>query len=333
MTCMLPKSRILSALLVGLGVALMVAGLVVPRFYHADARLPLDLENTTWTISDPQAQTRLLTDPDGRVLESPVTQQFHMEIQQPADADSAGVRIGSTLVRDSQQEDRDRLITASTWNYPMDRVTGEALGPADLTHTIGMPPAQVPVEGVWLKFPTDTQQTTYEVFDQTLRRAEPATFIDEVNMDGRSVYHFEQVIEPTNVALEYAGVFNSTDIDGERADLYYSATKDYYVDQVTGLVVDLHVLIDAYYATDEDVRETYLLFDGQRDAAQVESTLAEVSGVRSQSASDTIRWIVVGIGGVIVLVGLVGAFTSRRKRRNGDVDKEGNVEATGSTRA
>ncbi|MDO5454846.1 MAG: DUF3068 domain-containing protein, partial [Corynebacterium sp.] len=47
---MLPKSRILSALLVGLGAALMVGGLLSPALINADGRLPLDLENTTWTI-------------------------------------------------------------------------------------------------------------------------------------------------------------------------------------------------------------------------------------------------------------------------------------------
>ena len=49
---MLPKSRIVSALLVGVGLALIVAGLIAPRFLNGDARFPLNLENTTWTLHD-----------------------------------------------------------------------------------------------------------------------------------------------------------------------------------------------------------------------------------------------------------------------------------------
>ena len=41
---MLSTSRILAALLTGLGIALIVGGLLAPRFLIGDGRLPLDLE-------------------------------------------------------------------------------------------------------------------------------------------------------------------------------------------------------------------------------------------------------------------------------------------------
>ena len=156
---MLSTSRILSVLLLGLGVALLVAGLVVPRFIHADGRMPLDPAATTWTLRDDGAQTRLMTDPDGRVLEAPVTRQLHLEVQNPADGDEATVRIGDTFLRESRQEELDRLISAQVWSYRLDRLDGSATSPATLTDQIGSPGLQVDVEGVWLKFPTDAQQT------------------------------------------------------------------------------------------------------------------------------------------------------------------------------
>ena len=49
---MLPKSRVISIVLLGLGAALLVAGIIAPQFLHASARLPLDLSGATYTLTD-----------------------------------------------------------------------------------------------------------------------------------------------------------------------------------------------------------------------------------------------------------------------------------------
>ncbi|MDK6259881.1 MULTISPECIES: DUF3068 domain-containing protein [Corynebacterium] len=207
---MLPKSRVVSALLVGLGVALLVAGLLAPRLLPADARLPLDIGQQTWTVHDDSARTRLMTDPDGRVLDSPVSRQYHLTLEEPSDDDTVSVRVGSTLSRDSLQDDADRLITAGVWNWRMDRLSGRPEGAALLSDQLASPTTEVDMGGVWLKFPADAQQTTYDVFDETLREAHPAEFQEELEIDGREVYRYHQVIEPANVRERYAGVFNET---------------------------------------------------------------------------------------------------------------------------
>lgn len=340
---MLPKSRILSALLVGLGITLIVAGLIAPRMLNADGRLPLDLEQTTWTLRDDAATTRLLA--DGRQLETPVTRQLHLEIQEPATEDTATVRIGTSLLRESQQEDSDRLITAATWAYELDRHTGEATTPATLTHTIGMPPVEVPVDGVWLKFPSDAQQTTYDVFDPVLREARPATFVEETEIAGRTVYQYRQVIEPTNVARLYAGVFTTADLDGERGMLHHSATTDYYVDQVTGLVVDVETRIDDFYAPagaedDPAAREPFLRFDGARDDAQVEALADELNDRPDPDTVNLVRWIVVAVGLIVLAIALAGAFLTGgrngRRRKNPAVSGNGRAaprDSAGATPA
>lgn len=318
---MLPKSRIVSALLVGLGIALIVGGLVAPRFLDADGRLPLGLEHTTYTLRDDAATTRLLA--DGRQLQSPVVKQLHLDIQEPASAEAASVRIGSTLMRESGQDESDRLIMASTWGYELDRLSGEAKTPANLTHTLGMPPQQVDVNGVWLKFPSNPEQTTYEVFDETLRQARPATFVEAEEIDGREVYRYRQEIEPTNVAHLYASLFNTADIEGDRGVLYHSAKTDFVVDAVTGLVVDVETEINDFYAApgtegDEAARVPFLVFEGSRDDAQVQAAVAELNGSPAPATMKLIRWIVVGVGFVILLFALAGAFLSgqaKGKRR------------------
>ena len=306
---MLPKSRILSAILVGLGVALIAGGASAPAFINQDARLPLDLENTTWTIRDDSASTRLIT--DGRVLEVPVVRQLHLDIQEPATDDATGVRVGSTWMRESFQDEQDRLISAGTWSYTMNRVSGQAETPATYAHTIGMPTEEVEMEGVWLKFPSNAEQTTYEVFDETLQESRPATYIDSEEREGRTLHHYRQVIEPTNVAELHDGMFTTGEIDGEEAPLFHSATRDIYVDQISGLVVDMDIEVDDYYAfsAEGEERRTVLTFDGGREDAQVSAALEEVSGITAQSSARVIQWIVIGLGVLLALIGLVGAFT------------------------
>ena len=50
---MLPKSRIVSAVILGVGLALLAAGVLYPRIVVTDARMPLNLEQTTVTLVDP----------------------------------------------------------------------------------------------------------------------------------------------------------------------------------------------------------------------------------------------------------------------------------------
>ena len=118
------QSRIWSALFVGLGVALIVGGLVAPRFLLGDGRLPLDLGDVTWTIEDPDGMR------DGEP--TPVTRQLHLEIRDPSDEDVASVRVGDSVRAGEEGSDFDNLVTASTWAFEMDRVTGETSSPAQV---------------------------------------------------------------------------------------------------------------------------------------------------------------------------------------------------------
>lgn len=314
---MLPKSRLLSFLVLSIGVALLVAGLVAPRFLPGDSRLPLDLETTTWTLVDEDAQTRLMTDPGGRVLDVGVSRQLHLEIQNPADDEGATLRVGETLMRDSLQEDLDRLISAEVWTFGIDRLTGEFTTPAILTDQLASPVSEVSVDGVWLKFPADAQQATYEVFEPRLRQARPAEFVEELDLNGRAVHRYRQEVEPTNIAELYASPFNTTTFaDGERGYLFHSVTRDFLVDRVSGLVVEIREDVDAYYGTlDGEKREQVLLFEGQMPQEQIDAHLRAASEIRDPAVMDTMRWVVLGVGGLLVLLGLVGASGVFGRRR------------------
>lgn len=140
---MLPKSRIFSALTVGLGVMLLVWGFLAPQFLHFDGRMPLDLRNTTVTLQDEQAQT--LVRQQGKVVTVPVTRQYHAEFMDPVDANSVTTRLGVTTMRDSNQDELDRLIDATVWSYRLDRYTGQALTLRRSRISPPAPPARCPL--------------------------------------------------------------------------------------------------------------------------------------------------------------------------------------------
>ena len=68
---MLPKSRIVSALAIGLGLALVAWGVLFPYIVPTDARLPLSLKQTTMTLVDQHATQRIPS--DGTTYTGPMT--------------------------------------------------------------------------------------------------------------------------------------------------------------------------------------------------------------------------------------------------------------------
>ncbi|AIG63630.1 hypothetical protein CATYP_01880 [Corynebacterium atypicum] len=325
---MLPKSRVVSALLVGLGVALVVAGLLAPRALPADTRLPLDLGQQTWTITDPHARTRLMTNPQGRVLDAPVTRQLHMTLEEPANEDTVSVRVGSTLARDSMQSDADRLIDAKVWNWRMDRLSGEPVGSAVLADQLASPTKNVEMGGVWLKFPANAERKNYDVFDETLRRAYPAEFAEEVEIAGRTIYRYHQHIDPQNVRAQYAHPFNEVELhqegegDGDGGDtatgyLFHSVSRDIFVDQATGLVVRLDEQVTDFYGRDAgDRAETVLEFSGTMPDEQVEALLDAASSADAARATGPVSWALIAGGAVVTVIGIAGAFGAFRSWRN-----------------
>ena len=209
---MLPASRVLSAVAIAIGLALVVGAGLAPRFVHNDARLPLDVQHTTF---------RLVDDATG------YQRQLHWDLLEPADAESVAVRVGSTLVRSAEDDqagqpdeqpgdshaednpDTTELVDADVWAFDMDRRSGEALSTAQLSHTLVTPAAHVEIDGQWLKFPVNAEKTSYDVFDETLRESHPAAFQEEVTVDGVELYRYRQVIDPVNVASKYADARNT----------------------------------------------------------------------------------------------------------------------------
>lgn len=303
---MLPKSRILAAVLAGLGAALVVAGLLAPSVLLSGNRLPLALGEATWTLTDPDG-TR-----DGRP--APVTRQLHMEIQEPSDGDTASVRVGDTLRAGESGSDFNDLLTASTWSYAIDRVSGTATAPAEAQLVMGMPATQVPIDGAWLTFPAPAPHGTIEVFDPALRGTAPATFAGEEDIAGRAVYRYSQRIDPVNLAMRYADPRNTLTLEGEdgeplRTFLHHAADREILVDQETGVVVGVDERVDDYYADAEGrgIRNV-VTYDAAMDREDVERLVRKVAEAQTAVANQGWWNVLTWVGAALALASLLSAL-------------------------
>ena len=298
--------RPIAALVAGSGVALLVAGLLAPNVLLSNERLPLGLGQATWTIEDPDG-TR-----DGK--SAPVTRQLHMEIMEPASDDVAAVRIGDTVRAGEAAGDFDNLLTATTWSYEMDRISGGAVGPAQAQVILGMPAAEVPVDGAWLKFPSPAPETDVDVFDPVLRGTAPARFVDTQEIGGRTVNRYQQTIAPTNIAQRYADPRNTLTIDGERTFLTHTAERELLVDEQTGVVVGINERVDDYYA-DANGRgvQNVVTYDGRMDEGQIAEFAKRVGDAQPGWTSKALWWSVAGAGALLALIGLIAALRPMRR--------------------
>lgn len=303
---MLRFSRSLAALVAGVGIALVVAGVLAPRVLLSGERLPLALGDATWTI----------TDPDGmRAGQSaPVTRQLHLEVMEPSGDERAAIRVGDSVRAGEAPGDFENLVSATTWSYELDRVSGEALSPAQAQVIFAMPAAQVAVNGVWLKFPSPAPASDVDVFDPVLRGSAVARFVDTQEIGGRTVNRYQQTVAPTNIAQRYADPRNTLTVDGERTFFTHAAERELLVDEQTGVVVGINERVDDYYADAEgNGVQNVLTYDGRMDEAQVTELVQRVGQAQPKAANPLLWWIVTGVGAVLALVGLIGSVVSARR--------------------
>lgn len=303
---MLRFSRSLAALVAGVGIALVVAGVLAPRVLLSGERLPLALGDATWTITDPDG-TR-----EGK--SAPVTRQLHLEVMEPSGDERAAIRVGDSVRAGEAPGDFENLVSATTWSYELDRVSGEALSPAQAQVIFAMPAAQVPVDGAWLKFPSPAPASDVDVFDSVLRGTAPARFVDTQEIGGRTVNRYQQTVAPTNVAQRYADPRNTLTIDGERTFFTHAAERELLVDEQTGVVVGINERVDDYYADAKgNGVQNVLTYDGRMDEAQVADLVERVGQAQPKVANPLLWWVVTGVGAVLALVGLIGSVVSARR--------------------
>jgi hypothetical protein len=186
------------------------------------------------------------------------------------------------------------VISATQERIALDRVTAQSV------QCCGENPRH---QGLTLKFPFDTKQTTYQFWDGPAQRALPAAFTRIETIDGVDVYRFEQRINRLDIGdQEIPGtVAGDPDTPSVQTDIIYSNTKTLWAEPATGIIVKAQ----------QDVTQVLETPGGEQVLTLVDAVLTYDEATVSNNADDAaagarqLRLLGTILPAVALLLGLV----------------------------
>lgn len=220
--------RTVASVSVGLGVALLVAAVLVRSYaYPALAKVPTNYEGLTHLAGQ---GVQVLNFDTLKTETTDVSVTSRTIADSAADApDSVGVWVNSTTVTRADGSD----FQQQTERAAFDKVSGVAVDCDTCQNWVEESKGErvaVAREGQVYKFPFDTQKQDYLQWDGTIGKATPARYVGEEDIDGLHVYKFVQTIEPQVVAAPLKPADN--------AEMWYSMTRTFYIEPATGAPIN-----------------------------------------------------------------------------------------------
>ena len=239
-------------ILAGLG-AFLVTVALLSRFYAYGqlAVVPLDQDTTSVsegpdaTIFDIASQREINVD-----LESVRTVVGDVEASEAASEElGRDIAIWETAVVNDEDptgvgEDNPPR-SASHDRVAFDRHTGETVICCDTYTSTSADDRGVEIkdttgfEGLYFKFPFQTEQKTYQFWDGSLGEAPDIEFQEVESIEGLEVYRFEQQIPATTVATinAPASIFGIDEEGDVALDRVYSNTRTLWIEPETGVII------------------------------------------------------------------------------------------------
>jgi len=325
-------SRILPCILVGLGAFLLAIAILIPTYTVGKLeKTPLDLEVTTVATGNGSVlnSAALLGGKAQVDTNVPIVAQRYVTTQDPSDADIITVEAGQTVRRTDKQGDTG-LLTATLDRVTLDRVSSMPTNdPVGTVQTSSDQPAEeVSRDGLQYKFPFNTEQKSYPYFDLNARATKDIDFVEETEINGLKVYHFQQTIDPVDLSKVVNSPTNKLSLPADTWGVpggatpitmtrWYTNVRDLWVEPKTGVVVKGQEQLHQYYgrnkdAVDVEVLKVTLPFDEATIEYQVQQAR---DGMDKLSLFGRTVPIVAGVLGVIALI--AGIFLGIRGGKGG----------------
>jgi Porin PorA len=240
--------------LVGLGVFFLALA-ALSRYYVYDrlAVVPLDYvrtsvsEGTGATVFDIANQEEVSTD---LVSRRKVVGEVEAA-ETAADERGRDIAIWETVVITNPPgravDGESPPLAGSHDRVAFDRHTGEVLdccgnylsSTANLETGSEVRDTATPIEGQYFKLPFDAQKETYQFWDGTLKEAADLEYRATEEIQGLTVYKYEQAVPPTTVGTITAPAsYFGIDADGDvEIDRVYSNTRTLWVEPETGVII------------------------------------------------------------------------------------------------
>ncbi|KZM70254.1 hypothetical protein AWN90_06840 [Nocardia terpenica] len=246
----------------------------------------------------------------------PVKVQTLVKSASPSDRDRVTL-VESTRVLRTDRQGSTALVTARAEAMTVSRTSSEPVDPpAQIALDYGKPADTVPHKGFELHFPFGTQRHSYLYFDTTARRDIPLDYIDDDRVEsGLRLYHFRQRIGPLNLHADQPDMAatmpaSAWGLPGDAPttfDLYYSNTRDIWVEPDSGVIVEQREHLRRFLArqVDDPLAVTSLELSTHFD----DQSLADSINTAKQ-ARTLIRWghlygpvLLAVVGALAVLAG------------------------------
>lgn len=310
--------KLLPAIIMGVGAFLLVLGLLLKFYaYPRLAVVPLD-QNSRQVVQDPNATffDADNVEPGGGELTTVAT-----VIGRPSDAEQASEETGQDLAvwelgTKSDNNDDDMPMAASQETVVFDRHTGMAVNCCGES----LNGQEVQHQGLTVKFPFDAQPTDeYDWWDSTTQEAYPVTYEDTEELQGMEVYRYTMEVPLTKYTeQELPGqLFGGADDSGAvTADRYYSNKRTFWVDPVTGVVLDRTEEQHQEFQYDNqtvDALDTVSRFTEDTVNQNVEDYKSKSTLLKGVQSTFSIPLMI--IGALLLLGGLLFSILAGRNRR------------------
>lgn len=322
-------SKKLGVILSGVGMFLLGVA-VLARFYAYDqlAVVPLD-QNTVSVSEGPGATIFDIATQQEITVDLVSTRNVVGDVEASEEAsDELGrdIAVWETLVYTDEPGavvDAENPPRSSTNDrVAFDRHTGESVKCCGTYTSTTADDSGEPVrnaigfEGLYFKFPFQTEQKTYQFWDGSLGEAPDIEFQEVETIEGLEVYRFEQKIVPTDVGdITAPASFFGIDEEGDvTLDRIYSNTRTLWIEPETGVIIrgQEDQLAVAEYQGDEVATLTDVVIGYNPE------TISENVDTYSSLATQlkAIRVWVPLIGGILGLLMLVAGLVLLGRGRN-----------------
>jgi hypothetical protein len=301
--------RVTGLVAAGLGTFLIVLA-VLTRFYVASqiVKFPLDENNvTTLTASNVSYFNTGLLQEMSRVS---MTDTSTTQGDVAAGSTHTAVWNNFTYLYD----DTNRL----TYSYSLRRLAFDRRS-GELVNCCGaaIDGKRAHMSGLGYVWPLNARKQTYQIFDSTLMKPEPATFAGTATIGGLSTYKYIESVSPTQFATQtlpgsLVGLAAEQTVQlGE----YYAGTTTEWVDPITGAPVQVSLSKHLYLAGSSGKAVLNLL--NAHFMSTPAAVAAIVSTAKSYDAKISVISLVIpatgGLAGAIIL--LIGIILGRQPRR------------------
>ena len=304
---------VLGLVLTGLGAFLLVSGVLLRYFVAGDVvKFPLN-----------EYQIATLAAPDVTYFSSAQAKPLSgvtMRVTRTTVGDSAaGSDHHAVWNRFSSYIDATNGVpyNAVTQRSAFDRRSGEAITCCGAAISSAAGTYTGPQSGQAFTWPIGAGQQTYQVFDTVLRRAVPAGFTGTATIAGIPVNRYTEVVPGAKVGTQklpgqLVGVKGQATVV---LDEFYQTTATYWVDPVTGTILDEEHNEKLTLRSGGQQRLILLKGDFQVTPASVAAIAAADRPHRSAIVSITTTVpLLLGIAGAVILAAGVLLSVSRRRR-------------------